>query len=99
MIADRSEWYTVEAAADALGVSPRRARDLLAGLPPEQVRESTGGRPRTLYHYSAHPALYGAWEHNRFGPDSEAQDSSLIVHRSSFILHRLLTPLMYLPQP
>jgi len=56
---DMDNWYRFEDVRDALGLGTRTVRDLLTGVSPSLVRsENVGqGRPRKLYHYTAHPRL------------------------------------------
>jgi hypothetical protein len=53
------DWYTFEAARDAMRVSTRTARERLATVAPDLMREDyTGvGRPRKLYYWTACPEL------------------------------------------
>jgi len=61
-----SNWYTIGAMADILGVSTRTTRDVVRKVPLSLVREQPQavGRPIKLYHYTAHPRLE-AWHNMR----------------------------------
>lgn len=54
-----SGWYGVEECVPVFGRGLRTVRGILAGVAPQLRRPVPGqaGRPRYLYHYTAHPAL------------------------------------------
>jgi hypothetical protein len=67
-------WYGFEDFARIADLPERTLRRVVAGLQPGQVRTDASGvgRPRKLYHYSAHPALAAHWQARKAGGDPDA---------------------------
>ena len=90
----RSEYYTLAEAAAAMGVGVRHAKRLLGGAPQSLTRcdiQAGRGRPRTLYHFSAHPRLWAAW--SRAGREKRSTfreiPSAAPIHQDDLTLARI----------
>ena len=71
-------WYTFEEVRDILQVKDRTARERLASVPDQLVREEPGelGRPRKLYHATAFAQLHAWHAMNRANSESETTDNA-----------------------
>ena len=74
-LCDPSAWFTFDAARGILGCGTRTARKLLKPVARELTRPlySENGRPSTLYHYSAHPALTAEYRAKAAGTPDPVQ--------------------------
>lgn len=74
------EWFSIPEAASIMQVSARRAHQLLERTPVDLRKpEETGGRPKTLYHFAAHPRLHAHFNAQFHGPTLRILDEKPIA--------------------